>query len=610
MYESFYQFQEKPFSLLPDPRFLFHSVKHDMALAKLEYGLLNKAGFTVISGGIGTGKTTLIRHMLHHLDRDLTVGLINNTHGAFGSLMDWISMAFSLPRKGKDDFALFYQFMDFIIEEYGAGRRTVLIMDEAQNMPVEMLEELRVLSNINADKDQLLQIILVGQTELEDSLSRPELVQFAQRIAVHFALTPLREDETAGYIRHRLEVAGGPDNLFEPEALAAIHHYSGGVPRLINVLSDAALVCGFAVDSPVITAALVHQAARDQQISGLLPLAATVADDVGERVAPENNRLPERASKAPPTEAGAAPVINSVPETDGFEKVSADHETAAKRDARPPSDVPWMPRPETGLSSSNAVQSASQEERERSNGARPKEITNKALAAVLLTIVLTAGALWLVASSSQTPESASPAIVAPLPAGHAPSPKMMASKDHKVSMDQEPRVYAAPAVLAAASGTEDSTQSLSRGEDPSAASAVLPDGRITELLGLAKEALREYRLMIPAERNAYNYYQEVLSLDSHNPDALDGLGQIVERYVWLAGRSLQRQNNERARLYITRGLRVRPGDKRLLTLKDRMNRPAGNERPEHRAAEVRVESTPHEEKQPRNLFRKLQDFVF
>ena len=162
MYENFYGFREKPFSLLPDSGFLYLSSKHRIALTLLEYGLLNQAGFTVISGDIGTGKTTLIRQLLNQIDPGIKVGLISNTHQTFGDLLQWIALAFELPHQGKDKVTLYRDFMDFIIREYGQGRRTVLIVDEAQNMSAETLEELRMLSNINTEKDQLPLVDLDG----------------------------------------------------------------------------------------------------------------------------------------------------------------------------------------------------------------------------------------------------------------------------------------------------------------------------------------------------------------------------------------------------------------------------------------------------------------
>ena len=207
MYETFYSFREKPFSLLPDPAFLFLARQHSTALAVLEYGLVNQAGFTVVTGEIGCGKTTLIRHVLNTLGQDITVGLLSNTQR--GELLQWILMAFGLDYRGKEKVALYETFLEFIIDEYAKNRRTVLIIDEAQNLGVDALEELRMLSNVNADKDQVLQLILVGQPELRAILSRPALIQFAQRVAVDYFLGPLENEQIGSYIRHRLEIAGG-----------------------------------------------------------------------------------------------------------------------------------------------------------------------------------------------------------------------------------------------------------------------------------------------------------------------------------------------------------------------------------------------------------------
>ncbi len=278
MYETFYGFRSKPFSLLPDPEFLYLSDKHRMALTLLEYGLWNQASFSVITGGIGTGKTTLIRHLLNQLDRDLVVGLISNTHPSFGELLQWILLAFNIDCEGKDKVAMYKTFVDFLIREYAANRRAVLIIDEAQNMSHQALEELRMLSNVNAEKDQILQIILVGQIGLREHLRDPSLEQFAQRIAVDYHLESLGAEETRGYIRHRLEVSGGDPDLFTDDASEAVFQHSRGIPRLINILCDTALVYGYAGQSDRIDAQLVNDVARDKQKGSILPLRKTHID--------------------------------------------------------------------------------------------------------------------------------------------------------------------------------------------------------------------------------------------------------------------------------------------------------------------------------------------
>lgn len=269
MYESFYGFKEKPFSLLPDPAFLFPSKKHRMALTMLEYGLLNQAPITVVTGEVGSGKTTLIRQLLSQLESDVTVGLITNTHKSFGELLQWVLMAFGLPYKGKEKVELYDDFVAFLLGEYATGKRTVLIIDEAQNMVPETLEELRMLSNINADKDQVLQLILVGQPELRATLNRPDLKQFMQRIASGYHLDALTEPETRSYIAHRIEVAGGASSIFDDEACRLVWYHSRGIPRVINSICDTSLVYGFAEQRASIDARLVGDVIADRRSTGL-----------------------------------------------------------------------------------------------------------------------------------------------------------------------------------------------------------------------------------------------------------------------------------------------------------------------------------------------------
>lgn len=269
MYERHFGFRERPFTLSPDPAFLYRSRKHGMALTMLEYGLINEAPIIVVTGEIGAGKTTLIRHLLNQFDERTAVGLISNTHKSFGYLMQWVAMAFGLPHEGKDKVALYQAFVEFLIGEYAKGRRTVLIVDEAQNMDADTLEELRVISNINADKNLVLQTILVGQPELRDTLRQSRLEQFAQRIAVDYHLEALELKETREYIQHRLELAGGNRNIFMPDAVLAVFEHSAGVPRLINSLCDTALVYAFAEGRLRVNGKIVNTLVSEKQARGL-----------------------------------------------------------------------------------------------------------------------------------------------------------------------------------------------------------------------------------------------------------------------------------------------------------------------------------------------------
>ena len=270
MYTSYYGFRERPFSLLPDPEFLFLSKEHSVALAVLEYALSGGIGCAVVTGEIGCGKTTLVRQLLNDSNDELTIGLISNTHRSFGELLDWVSMAFDLEITGKRKAELYHNFVNFLVQQYAAGKRTVLIVDEAQNMDAQTLEELRLLSNVNADKDQVLQLVLVGQPELRDTLRRPDLVQMAQRVGVNYHLAPLSLEEVPNYIRHRLSFAGGDPDLFHADACAAVAPHSGGVPRIINSICDMALVYGFASEKRCVDFDLMTEVVRDRNKNNLL----------------------------------------------------------------------------------------------------------------------------------------------------------------------------------------------------------------------------------------------------------------------------------------------------------------------------------------------------
>lgn len=270
MYQKFYGLTEKPFSIQPDPDFLFFGRRHSMAFAMLEYGVRSQAGFTVICGEIGCGKTTLIRHLLNHVEEDLTVGIVYNTHKSLDNLLDWVMMAFGQPYDGFSHIALYDRFQQFLIKNYSLGKRVILIIDEAQNLNPSALESLRMLSNINADKDQLIQIILVGQPQLRDLLKLPELQQFCQRVAVDFFIPPLEPYEVGIYINHRLKVAGRDEQLFTHWACEKIAVASRGIPRKINILADMALVYGFSSEAQKIDEKLIDEVLKDKADFGVL----------------------------------------------------------------------------------------------------------------------------------------------------------------------------------------------------------------------------------------------------------------------------------------------------------------------------------------------------
>ena len=269
MYEAFFGLKRRPFMTAPDPEFLFWSENHALAFTMLRYGVQTRAPFTVVTGDIGAGKTTLLRQLLREAPDDVQVGLISNMQAGRGELLHWVMMALDQPIPDEPYVRLFQRFQAHVVDAYAAGRRVVLIFDEAQNLTVDALEELRMLSNINAEQDELLQIILVGQPQLRDLLQRPELVQFAQRISADFNLTPLSETEVAAYIEHRLAVAGAQWRIFPGRTAALIAEVTGGVPRLVNVLCDLCLVYGFAAESKVVDEALLREFLTAAQQRGI-----------------------------------------------------------------------------------------------------------------------------------------------------------------------------------------------------------------------------------------------------------------------------------------------------------------------------------------------------
>jgi general secretion pathway protein A len=268
MYEKYFRFNSKPFAMNPDPQFLFPSSQHAAALTMLDYAIESQAPFCLLSGEIGSGKTTLLRHFLRRLGDGMTVGLISNTHQRFRSIYPWALSALGLPTREDSDVAQYDALIDFFVKEYAQRRRCLLVIDEAHNLTPLILEELRLLSNVNSESDLPLQILLVGQPELRSTLARPELEQFAQRVSVDFHLCSLPLQDTRAYIQHRLTVAGGDAALFHPEAVAFVHARARGIPRLINKFCDTALVYAYAENQTIVTVALLQQVLNDQKQRG------------------------------------------------------------------------------------------------------------------------------------------------------------------------------------------------------------------------------------------------------------------------------------------------------------------------------------------------------
>jgi general secretion pathway protein A len=304
MYLKHYGLAAKPFALTPDPAFLYPSRQHALALTMLEYGLESQAAFALLTGDIGSGKTTLVRKIIRDLGADVAIGLISHTHARFGSVHAWVVSALEVAPADDTPIAQYEAIVDCCVREYARGRRTMLIIDEAQNLTVDVLEELRLLSNINSEKDLVLQILLVGQPELRTTLSSPALRQLAQRFSVDYHLRSLDRSETSGYVRHRIAAAGGCHPLFTEDAVDLVYARSQGVPRLINHLCDLALVYGYAERRTSIDGVLMQDVVRDRTTQNALPIFVTAEPPLPLRRPPRDRSLTGRGPRRTPGAAG------------------------------------------------------------------------------------------------------------------------------------------------------------------------------------------------------------------------------------------------------------------------------------------------------------------
>jgi general secretion pathway protein A len=277
MYEDYYGFVEKPFSLTPDPKYLYKSESHANAFELLQYGIRRREGFIVVTGDIGTGKTTLCRAVLEQLDRKTFTALVLNPFLAEEDLLRLILQDFGVVSReemrrgrlaGVSKQELIETLNDFLLSLLPLRAAAVLIIDEAQNLPRQVLEQIRILSNLETDKDKLLQIVLVGQLNLRDVLRSPDLRQLDQRVSIRYSLRPLTAEETASYVAHRLTIAGGGSIVsFSPKALQAVHRCTGGIPRLINLVCDRALLGAYSERAQRVTPEMVRRGAGSLDLS-------------------------------------------------------------------------------------------------------------------------------------------------------------------------------------------------------------------------------------------------------------------------------------------------------------------------------------------------------
>ena len=282
MYQEYYGLRDIPFSLAPDPKYLFRTESLLEVFANLQYGIENGKGLVVVTGEVGNGKTTILRSMLQSLDRSVLAAYIFNPLLSTGEFFDLLAGEFKLrPQQSK---AAMLRMLGYVLmSRHAQGLRTVLVVDEAHLLPFHLLEEIRLLSNFETNREKLLQVILCGQPELHEVLAQPELRQLKQRVSLKCSIRKLSARETSEYILWRLRVAGARDeNLFEPEAIQMIHQFSGGIPRIINNICDNALLTGFGDASPRITPAIIGEVV---DVLDLAPMTTMSPQSVTQAVA-------------------------------------------------------------------------------------------------------------------------------------------------------------------------------------------------------------------------------------------------------------------------------------------------------------------------------------
>ena len=274
MYLSFFGLSEKPFAITPDARYLFLSERHAEAIAHLLYGINEAGGFVQLTGEVGTGKTTVVRSLLAQTPKDAEIALILNPRITAPEFLLTIceELGIGVPDSATQSVKDLVDILnDYLLQAHARGRRVVLVVDEAQNLATDVLEQVRLLTNLETSTQKLLQIILIGQPELRELLARNELRQLAQRITGRFHLDPLSRSESTAYVRHRLRVAGSTSDIFTAAALREVYRLSGGVPRIINVICDATLVFGYAEERSVFDAAMLSEVLTELEVTGVLP---------------------------------------------------------------------------------------------------------------------------------------------------------------------------------------------------------------------------------------------------------------------------------------------------------------------------------------------------
>jgi putative secretion ATPase (PEP-CTERM system associated) len=632
MYEAFYQLSADPFRLSPDPEFSFQHRTYRKALTYMLHALQRAEGFIMITGQPGTGKTTLVSDLVSTLRSDqIAVAKIVSAQLTANDLLDLVAYSFNLDPEGCSKAKVLFQIEDFLKHEHQQGRRSLLIIDEAQGMGPEALEEVRLLTNIMDGNRQLLQIFLVGQEELQDTVKSNSLKQLHQRLIAATHLEPLDADDTRAYIKHRLRCVNWKgDPLISTETYDQIQRYSHGIPRQINQICSRLFLHGSIEEKHRLGIADIKIVVDELQQELLLPMDN---EGIYETALWPAEQFEETYEEEPQTSTPAPKIVGPATATlPGIERAGQKPSTLVTDTGRhTPDRIRKVSRPAV-WSGAVLVLIAAILAAYFIEGDSDQSVPDQDVLALNQ-----AGTQQPVPSASEDTEVTS---IQPRP--ETPAPEELASSDIRGSASEagskagvRKNILVTPDIKTRQTPSSDATIdaaaeqrkpsldepvpaqetapviALLQGSQAKQAASPLPvkrpavapplseEEKIAELLAHGLRSLKSYRLLTPTDDNAYLYFQQVLKLDPGNSDALHGIEQVVARYTALATSALDQNDKEKAGQYITRGFLISPNDAGLLALRDRMNSPLFN---------PPVISAPEPEPQPENILMRFKGF--
>ena len=659
MYEAFYQLSADPFRLSPDPAFSFQHRTYRKALTYMRHALRRAEGFVMITGQPGTGKTTLVTDLIRTLNfEQVAVAKIVSTQLTSNDLLNLIAYSFNLDPEGWSKAKVLTQVEHFLKKQYQQGRCPLLIVDEAQGMDEAALEELRLLTNMLVDNHQLLQVFLVGQEQLRDTVNTPSLEQLQQRLIATTFLKPLGSDDTKAYIKHRLRCVNWKgDPLLSTETYAMIQRYSHGIPRRINQICSRLFLYGSTEEKHRLGTADLEIVVEELQQELLLPMdKESFFEPAPWPVNQYDETYEEEPQTSPPAPKTIQPGIETSPGAATWPHMPAREPIS---DASPGTGADnthtgihrikhqWQPKIQTLLAvPGNYASKATRLLCDRiKNVDRPAVLGGVALVPVLFTAMLAAyfsdsdngpsvpdqDALALnqpVTQQPVQPTSVDNEVISVFHRPQMPAPEELDNTGSGNSTDAAGRntsggrdkfsmlaietvqqsapeldpvetLLPAPQVTALVELSQDNQAGEAAtpvpGKEIVATAPLSKEEKIAELLSNGQRLLRQDRLLIPNNNNAYYYFQLALKLDPGNNAAIDGLKQIVARYTTLATSALNKNETKKAEQYITRGFRVSPNDEGLQALREQMNAPP-------------VKIVPVSEPEPEGFFTRLKEF--